>query len=118
LNLIGPGFSQLSGEDATALPYLASGGHGCISVSSNIIPMELSQMHNAWNLGNFDLAFDIHCRMINLHDAMFCESSPGPIKFAANKLGFCSAEARQPIVEISEQSKNKVNNALKNIKLI
>jgi len=87
IRLIGSGFSQLSGEDATALPYLAAGGHGCISVSSNIVPHLLSEMHNAWKNGDMNGAFQIHLKLINFHDAMFCESSPGPVKFAAEKIG-------------------------------
>ena len=118
LRLIGSGFSQLSGEDATALPYLAAGGHGCISVSSNIVPNLLSEMHNSWENSDFKNAFNIHLKLINLHDAMFCESSPGPVKFAAEKIGLCNSEARLPIVKISESSKNQVLSALEECKLI
>ena len=60
----------------------------------------------------------IHLKLINLHDAMFCESSPGPVKFAAEKIGLCKSEARLPIVEISDASKEKVLNAIKSIKTI
>ena len=118
LRLIGSGFSQLSGEDATALPYLAAGGHGCISVSSNIVPNLLSEMHNSWKNGDFKNAFNIHLKLINFHDAMFCESSPGPVKFAAEKIGLCNSEARLPIVKISESSVNQVLSALEECKLI
>ena len=118
LRLIGSGFSQLSGEDATALPYLAAGGHGCISVSSNIVPNLLSEMHNSWKNGDFKNAFNIHLKLINFHDAMFCESSPGPVKFAAEKIGLCNSEARLPIVKISELSENQVLSALEECKLI
>ena len=118
LRLIGSGFSQLSGEDATALPYLAAGGHGCISVSSNIVPNLLSEMHSFWKNGDFKNAFKIHLKLINFHDAMFCESSPGPVKFAAEKIGLCNSEARLPIVKISESSVNKVLSALEECKLI
>ena len=118
LRLIGSGFSQLSGEDATALPYLAAGGHGCISVSSNIVPNLLSEMHNSWKNGDFKNAFNIHLKLINFHDSMFCESSPGPVKFAAEKIGLCNSEARLPIVKISESSKNQVLSALEECKLI
>tara|TARA_Y100001970_G_C14200537_1_gene840851 strand:- start:1225 stop:2085 length:861 start_codon:yes stop_codon:yes gene_type:complete len=118
LRLIGSGFSQLSGEDATALPYLAAGGHGCISVSSNIVPHLLSEMHNAWINGDMNGAFKIHLKLINLHDAMFCESSPGPVKFAAEKIGLCKSEARLPIVKIAESSAQQVLYALKECELI
>ena len=118
LRLIGSGFSQLSGEDATALPYLAAGGHGCISVSSNIVPHLLSEMHNAWKNGDMNGAFKIHLKLINFHDAMFCESSPGPVKFAAEKIGLCKSEARLPIVKIAESSAQQVLYALKECELI
>jgi 4-hydroxy-tetrahydrodipicolinate synthase len=118
LRLIGSGFSQLSGEDATALPYLAAGGHGCISVSSNIAPKLLAEMHDAWNNFNYNKAFEIHLKLINLHDAMFCESSPGPVKFAAEKLGLCKSEARLPIVEIEDISRARVLTALKECNLL
>jgi 4-hydroxy-tetrahydrodipicolinate synthase len=118
LRLIGSGFSQLSGEDATALPYLAAGGHGCISVSSNIAPKLLAEMHDAWNNSNYNKAFENHLKLINLHDAMFCESSPGPVKFAAEKLGLCKSEARLPIVEIEEISRARVLTALKECNLL
>ena len=118
LRLIGSGFSQLSGEDATALPYLAAGGHGCISVSSNIAPKLLAEMHDAWNNSNYNKAFENHLKLINLHDAMFCESSPGPVKFAAEKLGLCKSEARLPIVEIEDVSKARVLTALKECNLL
>ena len=115
---IGSGFSQLSGEDATALPYLAAGGHGCISVSSNIVPKLLSEMHNSWKNGDLKNAFNIHLKLINFHDAMFCESSPGPVKFAAEKIGLCNSEARLPIVKIAESSTKKVLYALKECELL
>ena len=118
LRLIGSGFSQLSGEDATALPYLAAGGHGCISVSSNIVPHLLSEMHNAWKNGDINGAFKIHLNLINFHDAMFCESSPGPVKFAAEKIGLCKSEARLPIVKIAESSAQQVLYVLKECELI
>ena len=118
LRLIGSGFSQLSGEDATALPYLAAGGHGCISVSSNIAPKLLAEMHDAWNNSNYSKAFENHLKLINLHDAMFCESSPGPVKFAAERLGLCKSEARLPIVEIEDTSKSRVITALKECNLV
>jgi len=118
LRLIGRGFSQLSGEDATALPYLAAGGHGCISVSSNIAPKLLAEMHDAWNNSNYNKAFENHLKLINLHDAMFCESSPGPVKFAAERLGLCKSEARLPIVEIEDTSKARVITALKECSLL
>lgn len=111
-NTIGDDFIQLSGEDGTALAYLAAGGHGCISVTANIAPNLLSRMHNAWRQGDISTAQDINKKIMPLHDALFCETSPGPLKYAASLLGICSSEARLPIVEIEEKSKESVKNAL------
>ena len=84
LNLIGEDFIQLSGEDGTALAYLAAGGHGCISVTANIAPNLLSRMHNAWKQGEINTTQEINKKLMPLHDALFCETSPGPLKYAAS----------------------------------
>ena len=118
LNALGNGFAQLSGEDATTLPYLAGGGHGAISVTSNIAPKALADMHNAWKAGDVKTAQAINARLIDLHDAMFCEASPGPVKYAAERLGLCSAETRLPLCEIADESKARVDAALRGAGLI
>ena len=117
-NIIGDNFIQLSGEDGTALAYLAAGGHGCISVTASIAPKLLSRMHNAWRQGDINTAQEINKKLMPLHDALFCETSPGPLKYAASLLGICSSDARLPIVEIEEDSKLKVKDALKKTGLI
>jgi len=117
-NVISDNFIQLSGEDGTALAYLAAGGHGCISVTANIAPNLLSRMHNAWKQGDINTAQEINKKLMPLHDALFCETSPGPLKYAASLLGICSSDARLPIVEIEEDSKLKVKNALKQTGMI
>ena len=118
LNLIGDNFIQLSGEDGTALPYLAAGGHGCISVTANIAPKYLSRMHSAWQQGDIKTAQEINEKLMPLHDALFCETSPGPLNYAASLLGLSSSETRMPIVEIYNESKEKVKSALKIAELI
>lgn len=114
----GPGFCQISGEDATIVPFLAQSGVGCISVSSNIIPKELAEMHEAWMKGDMATVNRINERMMPVHDAMFCESSPGPVKYAAELMGLCSSELRLPMVAISEDSKKRVEAALKGAGLL
>lgn len=111
-NLLGNDFTQLSGEDATALPYLAAGGHGCISVTANIAPKLLSEMHAAWWAGDIKTAQTIHQKLLPLHNAMFCEASPGPVKYAASLLGICAAETRLPLCEIANSSKAQVKAGL------
>ena len=113
LNVIHEKFIQLSGEDGTALPYLAAGGHGCISVTANIAPKLLSRMHNAWQQGDVKTAQDINQKLMPLHDALFCETSPGPLKYAASLLNICQSDTRLPIVEIASESKKRVEEGLK-----
>ncbi|MDA9012657.1 4-hydroxy-tetrahydrodipicolinate synthase [Alphaproteobacteria bacterium] len=117
-NILGADFAQLSGEDATALPYLAAGGHGCISVTANIAPKLLSEMHAAWAAGDIVTAQTINERLMPLHDSMFCEASPGPVKYAAELLGICSAETRLPLCEIAPASKARVEAALRSAGLL
>ncbi len=111
-------FCFLSGEDGTALAYLAQGGHGCISVTANVAPKLCSEMHLAWREGNIAKAQEINLKLANLHHTLFIESSPGPVKYAANLLGLCKSEIRLPLVEINETTKEKVKNCLNEINLI
>ncbi len=91
---MGPDFLQFSGEDATALAFMAHGGHGCISVVSNIAPRLCADFQNACLRGDFKAALALQDRLMPLHDAMFCETNPGPVKYAASRLGLCTAEMR------------------------
>jgi len=109
---IGPDFCQLSGEDGTVLPFLAAGGHGCISVTANVAPALCAEVHRAWRDGNVAKAAALNDRLMPLHKALFCETSPGPVKYAASLLGKCSPELRLPLVEISEASKDIVKRAM------
>ena len=118
LNIIGEDFCQLSGEDATVLPYLAAGGHGCISVVSNIAPALCAQLHEAWAKGDAETALQLHQMLMPLHRALFCEASPGPVKYAASLLGLCEPTTRLPLVEITDRSKAQVKDALAFAKLI
>ncbi len=108
----GADFIQLSGEDHTALAFLAAGGHGCISVTANIAPRLCSQMHAAWNTGHIHEAMLIQSRLVALHDSMFCETSPGPVKFAASLLGFTADHCRLPMAPIAETTRAQVRAAM------
>ena len=114
----GADFIQLSGEDHTAIAYLAAGGHGCISVSANIAPRLCAQMHAAWAEGDIKNAMAIQSRLISLHDAMFAESNPGPVKYAASLLGFGSAFCRLPLAPIAAANAEKMRIALRGLGLI
>jgi 4-hydroxy-tetrahydrodipicolinate synthase len=108
----GTDFIQLSGEDGTALGFNMHGGQGCISVTSNVAPRLCAEFQTACLKGDWKKARDIQDRLMPLHEALFCETSPGPVKYAASRLGLCSAESRLPLVPIAEESKKKVDAAL------
>jgi 4-hydroxy-tetrahydrodipicolinate synthase len=115
---IGKDFCQLSGEDATALPFLIQGGHGCISVTANAAPKLTRELHAAWQKRDLDTAMKLNERLMPLHDAFFCETSPGPVKFAMSMLGQCSSELRLPLAPIAEASRAKVEAAMKKVGLV
>jgi 4-hydroxy-tetrahydrodipicolinate synthase len=114
----GKDFIQLSGEDHTALAYLAAGGHGCISVTGNVAPRLCAQMHAAWAAGDLAGAMRIQERLLPLHDAMFVESNPGPVKYAASLLGYGTATCRLPLAPLSDASAQKVREAMVEVGLI
>lgn len=108
----GADFVQLTGEDGNALAFRALGGVGCISVTANIAPRLCAEMHNAIEAGDMVKANVLNDKLMPLHDAMFCETSPGPVKYAASLLGLCRYELRLPMVAISKASEQKVSEAL------
>jgi 4-hydroxy-tetrahydrodipicolinate synthase len=109
---IGPDFCQLSGEDASVVPFLAQGGHGCISVTANVAPRLCSELHEAWQSGDFPTVARINDRLMPLHRALFLESSPAPVKYAASVLGLCASAVRLPLCEIGGKTKDAVRSAL------
>ena len=111
-------FCYLSGEDGTALAFLAQGGHGCISVTANVAPKLCSDLHKAWRERNIEEAQLVNLKLAKLHDSLFLESSPGPVKYAASLLGLCTSDTRLPLFEISNITKKSVNECLKNLSLI
>jgi 4-hydroxy-tetrahydrodipicolinate synthase len=114
----GPNFVMFSGEDATALGFNAHGGTGAISVTSNVAPALCSQFQTACLKGDFATALKLQDKLLPLHDAMFVETSPGPVKYAVSKLGLCLPDARLPMVPISEASKKAVDAAMVHAGLI
>jgi 4-hydroxy-tetrahydrodipicolinate synthase len=115
---MGNDFCLLSGEDATALGFMAHGGHGCISVASNVAPRLCADFQNACLKGDYKAALVLQDRLMPLHDALFVESNPGPVKYAASRLGLCSAEMRLPLVPVSEATRKSVDAALAKVGLI
>ena len=112
LQEVGPDFIQLSGEDATALAFNAQGGVGCISVTANIAPALCSAMQTAWAKGDLKEAFRLRDVLSPLHDSMFVETSPAPVKFAASLLGLGTDEVRLPLVPASETARAAVRGAM------
>lgn len=110
--MIGDDFCQLSGEDGTALPFLAAGGHGCISVTANVAPALCADMQRAWREGEITKAMALQDQLMPLHEALFCETSPAPVKYAVSLLDRCSSHARLPLVDISDESKATVRKAM------
>ena len=108
----GKDFIQLSGEDGTALGFNAHGGVGCISVTANVAPRLCSALQEATLKGDYAAALALQDRLMPLHHAMFVETSPGPVKYAASLLGLCSPEARLPMVPVTESTKKAVHEAM------
>jgi 4-hydroxy-tetrahydrodipicolinate synthase len=115
---LGTDFIQLSGEDATALGFMAHGGQGCISVTANVAPTLCAEFQLACLAGNFRLALQLQDRLMPLHDALFVESNPGPVKYAASRLGLCSADTRLPLAPLAPASRKKVDDALAAVGLV
>jgi len=108
----GAEFVQMSGEDHTALAFKAAGGHGCISVAGNLAPRLCSEMHRAWEHNETDKAIAIQDRLLALHDAMFAETSPCPVKYGASLLGHGSEHCRLPLAPVSDSTRAQVRAAM------
>lgn len=117
-NLIGPEWCMLSGEDGTAVAYLAQGGAGCISVTANVAPKLCSMMHEAWQQGAMDRVKQLNTSLMPLHDAIFCEPSPAPAKFGASLLGKCTPDVRLPLVDATDVARARIKNAMQDLELI
>ncbi len=115
---IGPEFSQLSGDDATALAFLAQGGHGVVSVTSNIAPKLCAAMQAAWRSGALKEAQRINEMLAPVHRALFLETSPAPVKYAASLLGWSTAEVRLPLCGITDATMARVRDAMAQAGLI
>jgi 4-hydroxy-tetrahydrodipicolinate synthase len=110
---IGADFCMLSGEDATALAFNAQGGVGCISVTANVAPRACADMQEAWQKGDTSRAMRINDRLAALHDALFVETSPAPVKYAASLLGKSTPDVRLPLVAASAEAQAKVQHAMR-----
>ena len=115
---IGADFNQLSGEDITALGFMAHGGHGCISVTSNVAPRLCAQFQSACLRGDYATALTLQDKLAPLHVNLFVETSPAPIKYAMALLGKCDNVLRLPMVPASEKAQSAVREAMVHAGLI
>jgi 4-hydroxy-tetrahydrodipicolinate synthase len=109
---MGEDFNQLSGEDATALGFMAHGGHGCISVTSNVAPRLCAEFQSACLRGDYGAALGLQDKLLPLHTALFIETSPAPVKYALSVLGKCADTLRLPMVPVAERTKAVVREAM------
>jgi 4-hydroxy-tetrahydrodipicolinate synthase len=110
--MIEAGFSYISGDDPTLLGYLAHGGHGVISVTSNVAPAQVVAMYDAAAQGDYAAALQWQDKLITLHKVLFADSSPSPTKYAMSRLGLCTDEVRLPIVACSQGVRPLVDQAM------
>lgn len=108
----GEDFIQLSGDDASSFGYRAHGGHGAISVGSNIAPAEYAHMQNLCDEGEFTQARKINFKLDRLHKDLFLDPSPAPVKYALNLMKRISADVRLPITPCSDATKEAVRSAM------
>jgi 4-hydroxy-tetrahydrodipicolinate synthase len=94
------------------VPFLAQGGHGCISVTSNVAPRLCAELHAAWKRRDLDRVEELNDRLMPLHQALFIESNPAPVKFAAKLLGHCDDEVRLPLVRTQPETQLRVRSAM------
>jgi 4-hydroxy-tetrahydrodipicolinate synthase len=115
---MGEDFNQMSGEDITALGFMAHGGHGCISVTSNVAPRLCSEFQAACLKGDFAAALKLQDKLAPLHINLFVEASPAPIKYALSLIGKSSNTLRLPMVPASENAQAAVRQAMVHAGLI
>jgi 4-hydroxy-tetrahydrodipicolinate synthase len=115
---MGPDFNQLSGEDITALGFMSHGGHGCISVTSNVAPRLCAEFQAACLKGDFAKALKLQDKLTPLHINLFVETSPAPIKYAMSLIGKCANTVRLPMVPASEKAQAAVREAMVHAGLI
>lgn len=112
-----PGFAQISGEDMTAVGFNAMGGVGCISVSSNVAPALCAELQEATLSGDYARALALQDRLAPLHDILFKDTNPGPVKYALSVLGLCTEELRLPLVPPPQPLKDKIRAVLASLGL-
>ena len=101
-------FQQLSGEDATFLSFLISGGVGCISVTANVVPGLIANIYNLWKSNKINEAMSLNFKLYPLNNVLFSETSPSPVKYALSRMGICLNILRKPMVSIEKETGKKL----------
>ena len=112
------GFLQFSGEDITAFEFMKNGGNGCISVTANVLPKLCSDFQNLCLEGNYDEALKIHKKLEPMHNALFIETSPSPVKYVLSKMGLIEDELRLPLVSIRQETKEILDKIISDLDII
>ena len=112
------GFLQFSGEDITAFEFMKNGGNGCISVTANVLPKLCSDFQNLCLEGNYDEALKIHKKLEPMHNALFIETSPSPVKYVLSEMGLIEDELRLPLVSIRQETKEILDKIISDLDLI
>jgi len=112
------GFLQFSGEDITAYEFMKNGGNGCISVTANVLPKLCSEFQNLCIEGNYDEALKIHKKLEPIHNALFIETSPSPVKYVLSKIGRINDELRLPLVNIRQETREILDKVISDLDLI
>ena len=108
-------FSFLSGDDPIATAYMAHGGDGVVSVSANVMPRLNQELMAAWHVKDYAKFAELRDKLLSVHESMFVETSPSPVKYAVSKLGFCRPDVRLPMVSVTDAGKKVVDLALQGI---
>jgi 4-hydroxy-tetrahydrodipicolinate synthase len=111
-------FNYLSGEDGTIAGFLAQGGHGCISVTANVAPKLTSMLHYYWQKKNYKEFDKVNLRLASLSKILFAEPNPTPAKYALSLMGKCKADIREPLYELSPETKKQVRKTIKDLNFI
>jgi 4-hydroxy-tetrahydrodipicolinate synthase len=115
---VGDRMTMLSGDDATAMPFYAVGGHGCISVVSNVAPADMAAMWDAAAAGDWKKARALHYKVFPLSEGLFIEANPIPVKAALAMMGKIADEIRPPLYPMAGANREKVRKILADLKLI
>ena len=111
-------FLLLTGDDATALDFILCGGHGGISVTANIVPKELQKVYLSAMSGQSDLAQELNKKLESLHEHLFLEANPIPVKWALHKMGKCHKGIRLPLLVLSKEYQSVILTDLEKLGLL